>query len=186
MGLMTSAAFTLGGRRMGRAFLPETIDLMTAQAEIRFFLQQIGWLFGTMGIVAGLAVETGNRLMGQGLLGTAAAVFGMAVQANFFTGTGQQEGFGRSMGQVAELTAAVDKRLVAVGFPALLADLLMAAVTKIARSSDQQGVMLPTMGLMTSTAVTDRKRSMETHGGHLLIDFLMTFGTETTLIIDQN
>ena len=90
------------------------------------------------------------------------------------------------MGQMAELTAAVDKRLVAVGFPALLADLLMAAVTKIVWLSDQQGVMFSTMGLMTSTTGTDRKRLMETHGGHILIDFLMTSGTETTLIIHQN
>lgn len=39
MGLMTSVALSLGGRRMGRALLPETIDLMTAQAEIRLFLK---------------------------------------------------------------------------------------------------------------------------------------------------
>ena len=79
MGLMTSVALSPGGRRMGRALLPETIDLMTAQAEIRFFLQQIGRLFGTMGIVAGLAVETGNRLMGQRTFGTPTAILSMTI-----------------------------------------------------------------------------------------------------------
>ena len=185
MGLMTGVALPFGGRGMGFALLPETIDLMTAQAEIRFFLQQVGRLFGTMGMVAGLAVETGHRLMGQGLLGTAAAVFGMTSQTDFFTGTGQQEGLGCGMGQMAELTATGDKRLVAMGLGALFADLLMAVVAEVTLLNDQQGLMVSAMGLMTGTAVTHRKRSMKTHGGHIQDDIFMTSGTETPLIIDQ-
>lgn len=90
------------------------------------------------------------------------------------------------MGQMAELTATVDKRLMAVGLQALLTDLLMTAVTKIVRLSDQQSVIFSAMGLMTSTTSADRKRSMETHGGHVLIDLFMAAGTETPLIINQN
>lgn len=105
--LMTEAALTLGGWLMGDALLPESINLMTREAKLWPFLQQVGRLIKPMAAVAGDAVQHGHRLVDGCSLAGIRRLFLVAPQAECLTVADQQGRFICSMSQVAVITPAL-------------------------------------------------------------------------------
>jgi hypothetical protein len=63
MGQVAGFAVARLGRLMAAALLPVTINVMTAQTERRFILEQISIAVKTVAVVTGDTVKSGHRLM---------------------------------------------------------------------------------------------------------------------------
>ena len=161
MGLVAAPTLAVHGRSMALTLFPITVDLVAAQADLGFFLEQESRVVGAVGVMAGVAVEFGYGFVGDRSAAAAGNVITVAVETDFFTVTGQQERFSRSMGLMTELATPLDKGLMAICLFPFFFDLLVAVAAELLPVADQKGFPLASMGFMTAAAVAGGKRLMQ-------------------------